>query len=82
MSANTGKWAEVLNAFHSTIEGNPAPEKVSKKLNSLSEDAKISSDLTIRQRGAIIDRVGYYLKGEYGNTKRAEHFNHAKPEKK
>jgi hypothetical protein len=32
LTANTGKWAELLNAFHGLIESNPEPAKVKNKL--------------------------------------------------
>lgn len=76
------KFRALLDIFHSIIEGMPPAEDIKDKLLSLKEMAKQSGEINSRQQEAILDRCDNYLKGEYGNTKTADHFGHGKPEKK
>jgi hypothetical protein len=73
---------KLLREFEAIIKDNPTPEKVKDKLKELSENAINSHNLTSRQTEAITDRCKYYMAGEYGNTKKPEHYDHPKPEKK
>jgi hypothetical protein len=73
---------KLLREFEAIIKDNPTPEKVKDKLKELAENAINSHNLTSRQTEAITDACKYYMAGEYGNTKRPEHFEQAKPSKK
>jgi hypothetical protein len=75
------KFKGMLREFERIIKGNPKPEAVEDELSALKENAARSADLTSRQAEAIADRCRYYLTGEYGNTKRPEHFEQSKPSK-
>lgn len=76
------KFSAMLRTFERIIKGNPEPEKVKEQLDALKATATKSSDLTIRQAEAITDRCKYYMAGEYGNTKRPEHYEQGKPSQK
>ena len=75
------KFKGMLREFERIIKGEPAPEEAEEQLSELKATAARSSDLTARQVEAIADRCRYYMAGEYGNTKRPEHFDQAKPTK-
>lgn len=76
------KFKGMLREFERIIKGDPKPEDVEDQLSALKATAARSTDLTARQVEAVADRCKYYMAGEYGNTKKPEHFEHAKPEKK
>ena len=71
-----GKWDSMLKVFHGIIKDNPSIESVKSKLLSLAESARNTHILTPRQAEGIYDRCMNYIKGEYGNTKKAENLNH------
>lgn len=51
------------------------------KWEALKEKAKGVNPLSARQLAGIIERCNNAIKGEYGNTKRPEHYQQGKPEK-
>ena len=62
----------ILNRFNKLIDSAPSVEKVKTELLTLKADAinATKDALTSRQTAAIVDRVNYYLKGEYGKSKK------------
>jgi hypothetical protein len=76
------KFKGMLREFERIIKGDPAPEEVEEQLSALKATAAKSADLTARQVEAIADRCKYYMAGEYGNTKRPEHYEQGKPSQK
>jgi len=52
-------------------------DKGKTKVPALIEKARRSVQMTFRQMDAIIARCKYFLSGEYGHSKRAEHFTHS-----
>lgn len=68
------KFSSMLNVFATIIDGNPAPDKVRGKLESLKESCKNAGILTFRQSDAIISRCDNYLNGTYGVDKIKEAF--------
>jgi len=75
------KFRALLGTFHKIIKNDPNPQDVEDELKQLSEMAKTTSDLTGRQVEAITARCANYIKGDYGKTKKPEHYEHAKPSK-
>lgn len=75
------KFRILLRGFEQIIKGDPKPEDVKEILEELKTKAKTASDLTGRQIEAIVDRCNNYMAGDYGKTKRPEHFEQAKPSK-
>lgn len=76
------KFRTLLRAFDKIIENDPKPETVKAILADLKTRAAGTSDLTSRQVEAIAARCDNYMKGEYGKTKKPEHFDHGKPSEK
>ena len=75
-------FSEVLTRFNKLVENAPPPAKIKAELEEIKSIATTRGGFTTRQMAALTDRVDNYLKGDYGNTKKEEHYGHAKPEKK
>lgn len=68
------KWRQMLRAFEKIIGGSPKVEDVKDDLCALKEAAK-NTILTPRQAEGIVARCNNYLNGEYGKTKKPEHYS-------
>lgn len=83
MSTTTlSTFSEVLARFNKLVENSPSPAKIMTELEELKGIALSRGEFTFRQTAAIVERVNNYIKGDYGNTKKEEHYGHTKPEKK
>lgn len=71
----------MLRTFERVIGSEQHPEEIEDQLKTLKETAARNSSLTTRQVEAIAGRCDNYMNGTYGNTKKPEHYDHAKPSK-
>lgn len=78
IDTGNSKFWKLLRAFEQIIKDSPTIEKAAPLLTALKNSVKNAADLTFRQVEAIAERCDYFMKGEYGNTKKAEHFEHQK----
>jgi hypothetical protein len=69
------EWRKLLKTFELIIKGNPKPESVKVDLDALKDAAKNSANLTFHQVTAIQARCDNYMNGEYGNSKKPEHYS-------
>lgn len=65
------KWRKLLSVFHQLVKDDAAHSE----FISLKEMAKGSHELTPRQVEGISERCDNYINGEYGNTKKPEHYS-------
>ncbi len=69
------KWQALLKIFGTITDKKPEPEKVRPELEKLKEMAKLANELTPRQVEGICIRCDNYLNGEYGKSKKPEHYS-------
>lgn len=69
------EWRRLLKVFHLLIEKNPKPGDIKQDLIDLKETAKVSTHLTFHQVSAIAARCDNYMNGDYGNSKKPEHYS-------
>jgi len=65
-------WDSLLKMFHAIVEKQPKDQN--EQLEKLKEFAK-TKQLSPRQIEGIIERCDNVIKGNYGNTKKPEHYN-------
>lgn len=71
----------MLRTFEKIIADESSLGEVEDQLKTLKGAAARNGSLTTRQIEAIAGRCDNYLNGTYGNTKKPEHYDHAKPSK-
>ena len=72
----------LLREFNALVKEKPPVEKIKKELLKIKAKAEKSAELNYRQKDAVIARCDNYINSEYGNTKRAEHYEQGKPSSK
>lgn len=74
-AACIAEWRKLLKVFHLIIKDSPAAEKAKDELIALKEEVKVAKFLTFHQASAITERCDNYINGEYGNSKKPEHYS-------
>lgn len=70
------EFQKMLSKFNRIIENDPPASKVENDLIKLSEFAKNSIHLNLRQKDAVMARCSNYINGTYGRTKSKENLNY------